>query len=101
MNIPRNDTSYLCAKAAKCLDKDCSLSIDVGASHYPRLLQWLVFLGLVPANVVQTKLRFLKYKPKGHDARHFLLCNLNLPAAVHVRGDLTHAEVRASLAVRL
>ena len=94
-------TVHLCAKAAKRLYEDCSLSIDVGASHYPRLLQWLVFLGLVPGNFVHSKSRLLKYKPKGHDARHFLLCNLNLPAAIHVRRDLTHAEVRASLAIRL
>ena len=43
----------------------------------------------------------VKYKPQGHDARHFLLCNLDLPAAVHMRRDLAHAEVRTSLAVRL
>ena len=45
-------TSYLCAQAAQRLHKDCSLSIDMGASHYPCLLQWLVFLCLVPENCV-------------------------------------------------
>ena len=47
-----NDISYLCAKAAQRLHKDCSLGIDVGATHYPCLLQWLVFLCLVPKNYV-------------------------------------------------
>merc|ERR1719234_799421 len=78
--------AHLCAKAAQRLDKDCSLSIDVGAPRSPRLLQWLVFLGFVP---------------QGHDARHFLLRNLNLSTTVHMGRDLAHAEVRTSLAVRL
>ena len=46
-------TSYLSAKATERLDKNCSLSVDVSASHYPRLLQWLVFLRLVPDNFLQ------------------------------------------------
>lgn len=41
---------YLGAQAAKGLDENCSLSIDVGAPNYPGLLQWLVFLRLVPGN---------------------------------------------------
>jgi hypothetical protein len=57
MRTLRNHAIYLCAKAAKRLNKDCSLSIDVGASHYPRLLQWLVLLRLVPTNFVHSKSR--------------------------------------------
>ena len=51
---------YLGAQAAKGLDENCSLSIDVGAPHYPRLLQWLVLLRLVPTNLVHSKSRLQK-----------------------------------------
>ncbi len=93
--------SYLGSERDQGLDEDRRLGVDVGAADNLGPLERLVLLGITKGTglpnarrgTVTLGLTYPGLLPEGHDARHLLLGDLNLPPAIGVLLDAADAKI--------